>query len=67
MIDEHSALTKYGFEWGPLVVERATSIPNRGYVLIVRTTGSDEYIMITSSPKGKVLKSRHGGRKESKT
>lgn len=30
-------VTRYGFEWGPMLVERIGHIPGRGYALHIRT------------------------------
>lgn len=45
--------TKYGFAWGPLVVERDISDPKFGYVLSVYTGYS--CLEIRTSAKGRVL------------
>jgi hypothetical protein len=52
-------LTPYGFTWGPFIVERTCSVEGRGYVLTVRSSGSDERFEITASPKGRSIRMRH--------
>jgi hypothetical protein len=50
-----SALTRYGFDWGPVVVERVAHIPGRGYCISIR--GRHDYtgqeIQVLVSEKGR--------------
>ena len=45
--------TRYGFNWGPLVVQREISDPKLGYILRVRT--AHKALEIRTSPRGRVL------------
>ena len=45
---------KYGFRWGPLVVERTAHIEGRGYVVTVRT--ERESVQVFVSEKGRNLR-----------
>ena len=49
--------TKYGFKWGPLIVERDASDPKGGYVLSVYT--GQHCIDIRATPKGHGLEATH--------
>ena len=51
-----SVITQYGFEWGPLVVERVAHIEGRGYCVSIR--GRADY----SGPEIQVLVSEKGRR-----
>lgn len=46
--------TKFGFVWGPFVVERVASHPKFGYVVQVRTASGA--VEITTSPKGRKVR-----------
>ncbi len=51
------SITKYGFQWGPVVVERVAHIEGRGYVVSVRS--SDDYdgpeVQVIVSDKGRKM------------
>ena len=46
--------TKYGFEWGPMVVERVLSDERVGVVVQVRTRGGPGF-EVRVTPKGKKI------------
>lgn len=48
--------TKYGFQWGPLLVERAISDPKYGYVLTIQTPHGRMDVRCT--PTGRNLAAR---------
>lgn len=48
-------MTDYGFRWGPLEVERATSHPKFGVFLTLRTDMGRE-VTVRVSPTGRVMK-----------
>lgn len=54
-MSDHYAHGRYGFEWGPFVVERLAHIEGRGWVLMVRTTSGKE-MEIHASEKGRELR-----------
>lgn len=45
---------RYGFRWGPMVVERLVHIEGRGYVLRIKTEYQDLQIYVTE--KGRKIK-----------
>ena len=48
---------RYGFAWGPVIVERTAHIDGRGYVVTVRTPGSYEpSVQVYVSEKGRVMR-----------
>lgn len=51
---DHYAPTRYGFEWGPLAVERLAHIEDRGYVIGIKT--EHQTIQIYVSEKGRKIK-----------
>lgn len=54
-----SEVTRFGFNWGPLIVERMTHVPGRGYVVELRPEGErDNHRLVEFyiSEKGKVVK-----------
>lgn len=50
----NGGITQYGFDWGPMSVERVAHIEGRGYVVSIR--GPKEY----SGPEVQVLVSEKG-------
>lgn len=48
--------TRYGFQWGPIEVERAISDPKYGYVLTIRTP--HQVLDVQVSPTGRKLTTR---------
>lgn len=49
-----SGVTQYGFQWGPLEVQRTVHVEGRGYVVTVQT--ERESIQVYVSEKGRTLK-----------
>mgnify|MGYP001603501688 CR=1 FL=1 len=45
--------TKYGFKWGPLIVERDASDPKGGYLLSIYTASAKVEVRVT--PKGQKI------------
>ena len=45
---------RYGFRWGPMVVERTAHIPGRGYCLTIRTERQSMQVYV--SEKGQKLR-----------
>ncbi|GIV03695.1 MAG: hypothetical protein KatS3mg015_2525 [Fimbriimonadales bacterium] len=53
-MSEHYELTDFGFNWGPMRVERAVHDDKIGWVLLVRPTNRDyPCVEIRVSPKGR--------------
>jgi hypothetical protein len=40
---------RYGFEWGPMVVERTAHIEGRGYVLTIKTEHKRMQVHVTEA------------------
>jgi hypothetical protein len=47
--------TQYGFDWGPMQVERLAHVEGRGYALMIRTKDCELQVYVTE--KGKKIKS----------
>lgn len=47
---EHYKLTQYGFEWGPMTVERLMHDDRYGWCLVVKAAGKE--MIVRASPKG---------------
>jgi hypothetical protein len=47
-----SATTRYGFQWGPVTVERVAHIEGRGYCVSVKGSGGQE-VEVLVSEKGR--------------
>lgn len=45
---------RYGFEWGPMVVERTAHIEGRGYALTIKTEHKSITVFVTE--KGRKIK-----------
>jgi hypothetical protein len=41
--------TRYGFDWGPMSVERLCHIDGRGYVLTIRTEHQEMQVHVTEA------------------
>ena len=44
-----AAVTSFGFDWGPMKVERAAHIEGRGYVLMVKTEHARLEVFVTEA------------------
>ena len=54
MTDVHHAWTKYGFEYGPLSIERCWS--HNGHVCIrIRSIETGKFVDVQTTPKGRKL------------
>lgn len=51
---DHYATIPYGFEWGPLTVERLAHIDGRGWVLGIKC--GDQEMQVYASEKGRKLR-----------
>jgi hypothetical protein len=51
---EYDDAWRYGFRWGPLVVERLAHVEGRGYVLAIRT--ERESMQVYVSEKGRTMR-----------
>lgn len=49
--------TRYGFDWGPMTVERVASDPKWGVVVLVKPSGGDydDAVYVRVSPKGRSI------------
>ena len=53
-IPAEGLVTRYGFQWGPLIVTRMAHITRRGYVLSVETPHQSMQVYVTE--KGRKIK-----------
>ena len=58
-----SGPTRYGFDWGPMKVERLCHIAGRGYVLAIRV-GQEEKLQVYVSEKGQSVRAFRCGEGE---
>jgi hypothetical protein len=57
------SVTQYGFEWGPLCVERVAHIEGRGYVVEIRPRGSHKKaVQVYVSEKGRSVSAHVRGK-----
>ena len=57
-------ITKYGFVWGPMEVERVLSDPEGGVVVWLKSKATGEFVEVRLSPGGQrfdVSRSKEGG------
>lgn len=54
--DDSGAATEFGFDWGPISVERAVYDAKLGRVLIVRVPSEHHRVEIAVSPKGRSVR-----------